>query len=54
MVKTLEKDEIREQVLKILETTELDQVSLAKRIGYSSPALSTYLKGKYEGNIENL
>ena len=42
------------QVKKYLETPDVDQSTLAKRVNKSPATLSQYLKGEYKGNVENL
>lgn len=47
-------EELLTQVKKYLETPDVDQSTLAKRINKSPATLSQYLKGEYKGNVENL
>lgn len=57
MVQTTEKktqdETLRQQIQELIDRKKIDQTGLAKKIGYSGAALSTYLKGDYKGNIEN-
>ena len=47
-------EELLGQVKKHLESSDVDQSTLAKRISKSPATLSQYLKGEYKGNVENL
>lgn len=44
--------ELLEKVKKYLETSDVDQTTLAKRLGKSSTVISLYLNDKYNGDIE--
>ncbi|MDD3236838.1 MAG: AAA family ATPase [Candidatus Gastranaerophilales bacterium] len=43
-----------QKVKELIESGSIDQVTLANRIEYSSSTISLYLKGRYNGNIQNL
>lgn len=49
-----EADKIRLEIEKIISNpiNNLNQTTLAKKIGYSNAALNTFLKGSYKGNLE--
>lgn len=57
MVQTTEKkaqdETLRQRIQELIDRKEIDQTGLAKKIGYSGAALSTYLKGDYRGSVEN-
>lgn len=46
--------ELVEKVTKYLETSGVNQVTLAKRLNKSETTISLYLKGKYKGDIKSL
>lgn len=46
--------EIRARVSKMLEAGDINQKTLAQRIGYSPATVSTYLNGTYPGDLKNL
>lgn len=45
---------LTQQIQQILDTKILTQRELAQQIGISAGALSSYLKGNYAGNVENI
>lgn len=47
-------EELIKQVKKHLESPEVDQSTVAKRVNKSPATLSQYLRGEYKGNVENL
>lgn len=42
------------EVQALFDNKKIDQSTLAKKINYSPAAISTWLKGTYKGNVENL
>lgn len=43
-----------EQIKQIIESAEISQAKLAKEIGITSGALSSYLNEKYQGNVDKI
>lgn len=46
--------QILENLKSYLETSDIDQSTLAKRLGKSSTQISLYVNGKYKGDVETL
>ncbi|ANF73135.1 DNA transposition protein [[Haemophilus] ducreyi] len=44
----------REQIIELIKSGEFTQAELARQMGVNSGALSSYLGGKYKGNVENI
>jgi len=53
-IQTIDEKSVQERLKKFIESKDVSINRIAKQIGYSAATISTYLNGKYSGDIQKL